>query len=230
MKVFAINGSPRKSQGKTAKILAPFLDRLHKQGAEISLHYASSMKIKPCSCGKMLCWNRTPGKCIHKDDMQAVMPVLKESQIWVLATPIYIPLPGAMQNFLNRLCPLLDPELNFRQGRTRARLREDVKLEKIVLVSTGGWWERANVDTVERIFKHFAVVADIPFAGAVVRPHASLMWQHNALTDDGAIIVKSIQHAADELLQEGIIRPETQTAISAPLISQEEFFKLWAGD
>ena len=151
MKVFAINGSPRKAQGKTAKILTPFLDRLREQGAEIAMHYASSMTLKPCSCGRMLCWNRTPGECIHKDDMQAVLPVLKDSQIWVMATPIYIPLPGEMQNFLNRLCPLLDPQLTFQQGRTRARLRDDVKVEKIVLVTTGGWWERSNVDTVERM-------------------------------------------------------------------------------
>lgn len=228
MKVFAINGSPRKAQGKTAKILAPFVDRLGEQGTEISLYYASSMKIKPCSCGRMLCWDRTPGACIHEDDMQVVMPVLKESKIWVLATPIYIPLPGAMQNFLNRLCPVIDPKLTFQQGRTRACLREDVKVEKIVLVTTGGWWERANVDTIERIFKEFTAVANIAFAGSIIRPHASLMWHQDTLTDEGERIVEAIQQAADELLQEGAISPETQAAISRPLISQEEFFKLWA--
>ncbi|MEO0095812.1 MAG: hypothetical protein ABIL66_07975 [candidate division WOR-3 bacterium] len=46
-----------------------------------------------------------------------------------------------MQNILNRLCPLLEPVLEFRSGRTRARLRNDVKIEKMVLIATCGWWE-----------------------------------------------------------------------------------------
>ena len=227
-KIFAINGSPRQSKGTTAKILAPFLDRLSAYGAEVTLHYASQLKIKPCSCGIMSCWGRAPGECIHKDDMQQILPVVAQSQILILATPVYIPLPGAMQNFLNRMCPLVDPVLAFKKGRTRARLRQGVCLEKVVLVAVSGWWERANTDTVQRIAEEFAAHAEIPFAGTIARPHASLMWREGQLTDLGAKVMDAIQQAADELLREGNIRIETQAAISQPLISQEDFYKLWA--
>jgi multimeric flavodoxin WrbA len=227
-KIFAINGSPRQSKGNTAKILTPFLDRLSTSGAEVTLRYASRLKIKPCSCGIISCWGRTPGECIHKDAMREILPMAAQSQILVLATPVYIPLPGAMQNFLNRMCPLLDPVLAFKNGRTRARLRQGVLLEKIVLVTTGGWWERANADTVLRIAQELAHHADISFAGSIIRPHANLMWREGNLTEQGGRVIDAIQQAADELLRDGTIRDETQAAISQPLISQEEFFKLRA--
>lgn len=225
LKIFAINGSPRQAKGNTAMVLSPFLDRLSDAGTDVTLFYASRLKIKPCSCGNMNCWNRTPGECIHKDDMQVVLPVLKQSQIFVLATPIYIPFPGAMQTFINRLCPLLDPVLSFKEGRTRARLRDDVHFEKIILVSTGGWWERENADTVERIVKEFTADAGISFAGSIVRPHAFLMRREGNLTEKGVVIVEAIWAAADELLHDGMIKPETQAVISQPLISREEYFR-----
>jgi multimeric flavodoxin WrbA len=226
--VFAINGSPRQAKGNTEKILAPFLERLSASGAEIRLHFASRLKIKPCSCGIMSCWSRSPGECIHKDDMETILPMVRRSQILVLATPVYIPLPGAMQNFLNRLCPILDPVLTFKDGRTRARLRGDTSLEKIVLLAIGGWWERENTDTVQRIAEELAADAGIAFAGSIMRPHASLMWQAGQLTEDGAEVMAAVQRAADELLVNGQICHETQAEISRPLISQEDFFRLWA--
>ena len=226
--VLAINGSPRQAQGNTARILAPFIDRLRDSGSRVMLKYASQLKIKPCSCGTMSCWSRTPGECIHQDDMQEMLSLVAGSQILILATPIYIPLPGAMQNFLNRLCPIVDPVLSFNHGRTRARLRQGVHLEKVVLLTTGGWWERANADTVLRIVQEFAADADISFAGSIIRPLAHLMWREGQLTDQGAGVMAAIQQAADELLRDGNIAPETEQAISQPLLTQEDFFQLWA--
>lgn len=223
-KAVAINGSPRMEKGETALLLTPFIQGLRDAGADVELFYASRLKVKPCSCGEMVCWNEMPGECCIKDDMQLLYPKLKAAELLILATPVYIPLPGEMQNIINRLCPLLDPCLEFRAGRTRARLREDVAIRKIALVSTSGWWERENFGTVVRVVEEFAADAGVEFAGAVLRPHASLMKAQGQLTQEGQAVWDAARRAGYELLKEGGMTRETLETISRPLISQEE---LW---
>jgi len=188
MKVIAINGSPRMEKGYTALILTPFIQGMMDAGAEVELFYARRLKVKSCTCGEMYCWYEKAGECCIKDDMQLLYPKLREADILILATPVYIPLPGEMQNFINRLCPLIEPFLETREGRTRARFHKQVNIRKIVLVSTGGWWEKANFEAVVHITEELAKNASVEFAGAVLRPHASFMKEKGKLTKDGGLI------------------------------------------
>ena len=224
-KAVAINGSPRMEKGNTALVLTPFIQGMTDAGYDVELFYASRLKVKPCTCGEMHCWNKRPGECCIKDDMQLLYPKLREADILILATPVYIPLPGEMQNIINRLCPLLDPLLEFREGRTRARFRKDVGIQRIVLVSTGGWWEKANFGTVVRIIEELAEDASVEFAGAVLRPHAHLMKEKGELTQDGEALLNAVRRAGYELLKEGVMTKETLETISRPLISQEELWR-----
>ena len=188
----------------------------------IELFYTRRLKVRPCACGEMYCWYKKAGECCIKDDMQLFYPQLREADILILATPVYIPLPGEMQNFINRLCPLIEPFLETHQGRTRARFHKQVKIQKIVLVSTGGWWEKENFETVVRITEELAKVASVEFAGAVLRPHAFLMKEKGRLTKDGEVVLNTVKKAGYELIKEGRINKETLGAISRPLISEEE--------
>jgi len=222
MKVISINGSPRMEKGYTAMILTPFVQGMIEAGSEVELFYSRRLKIKPCTCGEMYCWYRKAGECCIKDDMQLLYPQLREADILVLATPIYIPLPGEIQNFINRLCPLIVPILENCQERTRARFHKKVKIRKIVLVSTGGWWEKANFEVVVHITEEFAKNASVEFAGAVLRPHAFLMKEKGKLTKDGEAVLSKVKRAGYELVKEGEMNKETLEAISRPLVSEEE--------
>ena len=226
-KAVAINGSPRMERGNTAMVLNSFIEGMTDANCEVELFYASRIKVKPCACGKMYCWNEMPGECCIKDKMQLLYPKLREADIIILATPVYIPLPGDMQNIINRLCPLLNPVFEFRKGRTRAIFRKDVRIHSIALVSTSGWWEKGNFGTVLRIVKEFAEDASVKFAGAVLRPHASLMRKDGELTQDGRAILDAVRRAGYELTEGGVMRQETLSAISRPLISRAEFWREW---
>jgi multimeric flavodoxin WrbA len=209
-------------KGYTALILTPFIHGMMDAGSEVELFYARRLKVKPCTCGEMYCWYKKAGECCIKDDMQLLYPKLMRADILILATPVYIPLPGEMQNFINRLCPLIDPILENCEGRTRARFHKQVKIRKIVLLSNGGWWEKANFETVVRITKELAKDASVEFAGAVLRPHASLMKEKGKLTKDGEAILNKVKRAGYELIKEGVMNKENLDAISRPLISEEE--------
>lgn len=219
----AVNGSPRTDKGDTAMVLTPFLRGMKEAGTDVELVYASRLRINPCSCGELLCWYGEPGECCVEDDMQSLYPRLREADTLVLATPVYIPLPGDMQNVINRLCPLLEPFLETRAGRTRARFREGVGIRKIVLVATGGWWEKENFDTVVRIVMELAEDASVGFAGAVLRPHAFLLKRKGELTKDGAVVLDAVRQAGFELAQNGAMSEATLEAVSRPLMSEEEF-------
>jgi multimeric flavodoxin WrbA len=226
-KAVAINGSPRMERGDTAMVLDPFVEGMTDAGSHVELFYASRLKVKPCACRTMYCWTEMPGECCIKDRMELLYPRLKEADTLVLATPVYIPLPGDMQNVINRLCPLLDPVLEFRKERTRATFRKDVRIRSIALVSTGGWWEKANFGTIVRIIKALAEDTSVKFAGAVLRPHASAMRKDGEVTQDGKAVLDALRRAGYELVEYGVMKQQTLAEISRPLISRAEFWRTW---
>lgn len=220
-KVFAINGSPKMEKGNTAVLLGAFLDGMKEAGAFVELFYAQRLKVKDCAAD-FDCWWEKPGECIIQDDMQTLYPKMREADILVLATPVYIPLPGVMQNFLNRLCPLMEPQLEFRNGRTRVKFHDAVHIRKIVLVSTSGWWEMGNFGTVLRIAEELAKDVGQELAAAVLRPHANFMKRDKQKAGN---ILKAARQAGYLLVKEGRITKEVLDTISQPLISEEEYIQ-----
>jgi multimeric flavodoxin WrbA len=224
-KALVINGSPRMGKGNTALLLSAFIEGMEDAGADVDLVYASKLKVSPCSCGRMACWHESPGECCLKDTMQELYPKLWAADHLILATPVYIPLPGDMQNIINRLCPIIKPVLTFRDGRTRAVSRPDVSIKDFTLVATCGWWEVANMDTVVRIVNELAEDSSVPFAGAVLRPHANMMRTKDGVTDMGRKVLHAAKQAGYSLVQDGVISQDILDAISQPLISEQDYMR-----
>lgn len=221
MKVLAINGSARMEKGHTAMILNPFLEGIKDGGAEVELFYSRKLNISPCN-GEFYCWYRKPGECYIDDGMQMMYPKLREAESLVLGVPVYIPLPGEMQNFINRLCPLIEPILTKRGDRTRARFHKSVKIKSIVLVSACGWWEKGNFGSVLRIAKELARDANVNFAGALLRPHADLL---NKNKDKATEIFEAAKEAGFQLIKTGTMPKNLLDKVAQSLISEEAFRK-----
>ncbi len=221
MKIVTINGSPNMGKGHTQLLLDAFFQGVEDGGSSVELFYARELDIRPCT-GEMHCWYTNPGQCYIKDDMQIVYPILWKADIVVIATPVYIPLPGELQNMINRICPLVEPFLTTVKGRTRARFRKFVKIRKFVLVSTGGWWEKGNFSTVIRIVRELAENSSVEYAGALVRPHAFIMQKKGELTADGSTVLEAARRAGYELVKKGKISKRTLYEVSRPLISRKD--------
>ena len=205
-------------KGHTQKILTPFLEGMEEADATVETVFAKRLKIRPC-LGDFQCWYEKVGKCIQKDDMEQLYPKLREADILVLAIPIYFPLPGEMQNLLNRLMPIVEPILEFHDGRTRAKFHDDVKISKIVLVSTGGWWEKENMEILVHFVEHMARDSNVEFSGAVLRPHAFLMDEYKEKADE---ILTAVKNAGTQLIKEGKMSKDTLEVISQPLQSEKD--------
>jgi multimeric flavodoxin WrbA len=217
-RVIAINGSPRMEEGNTARLLSPFLEGMMAAGASVAVVYAKRLDAKPCE-GDPYCWTTDPGYCFINDGMQFLYPKLREADILVLATPVYTPLPGEMQNLLNRLTPLMDSRAKWSRGRTRAAgLRPDVRISKMALVSTSGWWEKGNMETVLRIAKELARQMNISFAGALLRPHFGYLQDNSEKAEE---IFDAAKQLGRQLIEEGKMSLDLLKVISQPLISKE---------
>lgn len=85
MKVLGIYGSPRKG-GNSDQLLDRALEGARSAGARLSRVYARDLKMSGCiECGGC---DHT-GKCVVEDDMQSVYPLLEDSDIILLSTPIF---------------------------------------------------------------------------------------------------------------------------------------------
>lgn len=219
MKVVAINSSPKMDKGITAKILAPFLRGMKEAGAEVELFYTKKLKINPCH-GKFTCSLKTPGKCFQKDDMQMLHPKLLNADIWVFATPVYLSgVTGPMKNLMDRiLIPMGEPQLGLLDGHSHHFMREKIKHGKIVLVSNCGYWEMDNFNLVVEQMIALSNHAEREFVGALLRPHGPAfesMVNKGAAVND---IIDAAKEAGRQLVQSGMMSPETLKIISRELI------------
>lgn len=220
-KVVAICGSVRMEKSNTVKILKPFLEGMEEAEASVELFYTKRLDVKPCEA-ELSCWTKPRGPCYIDDSMQSLYPKLRDADVLVLATPVYIPLPGEMQNLLNRMIPLMGPGLKWQNGRTRFKngFAADVKISKFVLVSTSGWWEIGNFGTVLRIVKELAKTLNVEFAGALLRPH---FWAMAENKEKAEKIFEAAKQAGNQLVKKGRMSKDLLEAICQPLVSQEEW-------
>ncbi len=226
MKVLAFNCSPKMDKGNTALILNPFLEGMREAGAEVELFYTKKLKINPCQ-GEFNCWLKTPGECWQKDDMQLLHPKLREADIWVFATPVYVDGgTGPMKNLMDRMLPLLQPFFELRDGHCRHPLREGTKSGKVVLVSNCGLWEMDNFDPL--LFHMRALCENVSreFAGALLRPHGEAlrpMMKMGAPMND---IFEAAKEAGRQLAEDGKMSPESLNTVSRELVPLEMYLQV----
>ena len=217
MIVLALNGSPHMDDGNTAMILRPFLEGMKEAGANVDLFYTKKLTIGPCN-GDMSCWFKNPGKCGQNDDMQMLLPKMKEADVIVWASPVYYAgITGPLKSLMDRQLPLhMSGELvNKRQ--------------KIVLVSSCGFWDMSMFDPLLAQMKAMSTRPDgsSDFAGALLRPGAEAMRE--MMKGEGRAILESIFKAAKEagrqLTNEGKISQRLLDDVSRQLMSEEEYKK-----
>ena len=109
MKVYAINGSPRKNKN-TATLLQKALDGVKEcaKGKEIETEIINLYDLKYTGCKSCFACKRlggkSYGKCALKDDIQEVLEKVSQADGLIFGSPIYFStITGQLQSFLERL-------------------------------------------------------------------------------------------------------------------------------
>ena len=85
IKTLGIFGSPRKGRN-TDVLLEEALKGAEKEGSDVERLHIADFHITPCiECLQCL----QKGECVIQDDMQKIYPKLLESDIIILASPIF---------------------------------------------------------------------------------------------------------------------------------------------
>ncbi|MFH1830475.1 MAG: flavodoxin family protein [Pseudomonadota bacterium] len=225
MNILAINGSPRGKKGMTWWVLERFIQGMNEAGAEVDTIQLAGKNIKHCT-GELACWFKTPGRCIHDDDMELILAAMNNAEALVLATPVYVDgMTGLLKNCIDRMVPLADPHFETREGHMRHPTAGPAP-KKIALVSTCGFGELDNFDPLIGHIKAICKNFNATFAGSILRPAAPVIpfatIRHPFKMRS---ITKAIRAGGMEFVQKGRISEETQEKAAAEIVSKETYLK-----
>lgn len=88
MKATIIYGSPRK-KGNTAALLAPFMEELKKNSVILDYFDVYEKNIAGCRACLGCQKDKTKISCVVQDDMQPVLNSMAESDLIIVAAPVY---------------------------------------------------------------------------------------------------------------------------------------------
>jgi multimeric flavodoxin WrbA len=83
--VIGIVGSPRPG-GNTDALVDEILRGAREAGAATQKFVLEEMDVRPCRACNRCAKNK---RCVQNDDMPTLLDAMKDSQVWVLGTPVY---------------------------------------------------------------------------------------------------------------------------------------------
>jgi multimeric flavodoxin WrbA len=222
MKVLALNSSARVGDvSKTEILLDHLVQGMREAGAEVEVINLHKKKIRYCS-GCFTCWTKTPGLCLHKDDMtNEIFPKYLECDLSVLATPLYhFTVNALMKTFIERTLPIAQPFFVKRNGVTSHPLRRQFPLT--VVLSVAGFPEESGFD---QLTSYVRFLFRDRLAAEIYRPSAEMIRPN---TKDKAIndVLEATVQGGRELVESQKISLETMAGIKKPFTSFEKFAPL----
>jgi multimeric flavodoxin WrbA len=128
MKIVSVMGSPREN-GNSSTIANRFCTTAEKLGAEVKTFFLNSLDFRGCQ-GCMLCKTKLD-KCAVQDDLTEVLEAVRETDVVVLASPVYYwDVSGQLKCFLDRTFSYLVPD--FITNPVKSRLAQGKKFVMIL--------------------------------------------------------------------------------------------------
>ncbi len=156
MRIFVINGSPKGGKSNTYRLTTAFLEGMNRSAQhEIKEITVSRMDIKPC-LGCFSCWNKTPGKCVHRDDMEEIIEKMLWADVIVWSFPLYyFSVPGGLKTLMDRQLPMVLPFMEPDTASGGHPSRFDMSGKRHIVISTCGFYTaEGNYEGVNAMFDH----------------------------------------------------------------------------
>lgn len=222
MKILAVNGSPRGKAGNTDTIVQNFLEGARLAGAETETVYLNEKNIRHC-LGCFSCWTKTPGICIQKDDMSALLNKLLDADLLLYATPLYFfTVSGLLKDFMDRMLPLSNPEINqndVRYGHPSRYVRYSE--QRVVLISSCGF---PNQENFSGLIETFRVMTRDRLDLAILRSQGGMLTVGRA-QKTLAPYFDSVREAGRQMVECGSVSSEIQTYLEKDLIDPQVYVK-----
>jgi len=233
MKISVYYGSIHKKKGNTHVIINEFAEGAREAGAEVDVILLAEKKIANCmAC--MTCWTKTPGKCVLKDDMSELLENFMNSDLAVMATPIYSHnVTAIMKAFLDRMVPIIDPHLVKMANGYTGHIKRHETYPKFGVIATGGYPEQKCCEFVSQYFNRLAqeLYSEVVFE---IHKGQGILLKMGDNTPLGPLVEaykKNVRQAAKEIVDSMKISEATMQQLDQPFIPEdmyiEEANKYW---
>ena len=109
MKILAIHGSPLTTRSTTRKLANFVLEGAAEASAETEMIDLCDFRVTPCTACEGCSFN---GICVYEDDVPVLVERMKEADVIVFASPVYIDnVSGQMKVFFDRLADAIHYQL-----------------------------------------------------------------------------------------------------------------------
>lgn len=223
MKVLVVNGSPRGPQGNTAVLTDAFVSGAVEAGASVETVYLRDKKINHC-IGCFTCWTKTPGVCVHKDDMPEIFAKGWDADVIVYASPLYIyTVTGMMKDFMDRMLPIAQPFIDVENGVSTHPARHGDMSEKMaVLISNCGFPEPDHFSGLKETFRCWFRGNKRSLAGMICCAGGPMLT--SGLDEGVAWYLDAVRQAGREVVTSRHISDQTQAALDRPLMEDQEAY------
>ena len=142
-KIIVLNGSPR-PQGNTAALVREFTKGAEEAGSEVMAFELDRLNIHGCK-GCFGGGRNIEHPCIQRDDMDRIYPAYRESDVVVLASPLYYwNLSGQLRTAFDRLFAVAECDPDYRNPRK----------ESVLLMAAEGYGFDDALRYYQNLMKH----------------------------------------------------------------------------
>lgn len=157
MKILILNGNPHRDNREFDRYIESLSRELTVRGHSTQTMVLRDMEIRHCT-GCWSCWWKTPGVCMHRDDMPSVYRGILTADLLILASPVVMGFMSALLKRANeRLIPLLHPYFAMREGEWHHRGRYERYPALGVLLGRGKDTDDEDIAIITDIYRRQAV-------------------------------------------------------------------------
>ena len=138
------------------------------------------MDIKPC-IGCWNCWAKTPGVCVHKDDMHQILKHVNHNDLMIFAVPFAMGFMHSLgKTVQERLIPLLLPYSEIVMGEFHHVLRYGVSPEIAYLYKPEPDTDEEDIQINKDIFERFSLNfrTNVIFFHSIKKPAAEIIHEN----------------------------------------------------
>jgi multimeric flavodoxin WrbA len=125
MNIIILNGNPDQKQKDLDRYIKALGTDLTARGHVFQSFLLRDMDIRHC-IGCWDCWLKSPGLCVHRDDMPLIYKAVMAADLVIFASPVIMGFMSALLKRANeRFIPLIHPYIVLAEGECHHRGRYD---------------------------------------------------------------------------------------------------------
>ena len=219
MKILVLNGSPKKEGSDTLHITRAFLEGMSEAAPqETKLIHVVDKHIEYCR-GCFACMHNG-GRCVHDDDMRAILDEILESDLLVLSFGLYgYGMPAPLKALMDRTLPLSSMAMQKLGERYAHVAQTDVSHLRFVMICGCGFPNsRRNFEPAVAQFKLMFpsdhTILTVPESPMFNAPEASVVTVPR---------LALVRQAGKEYAAKGTIDAALTEQIGSPMIPEETY-------